>query len=220
MREIVGDALAEHSAVTRGYLEDVTLVERTQDRKDIGRYYPTALVYCALHCTFINNNAPFGLGCERDPVFPIVHLRNRSRDENRAYLLMDSLFQGVFGGPVANHNFDRHLGRDSGSPELGEHASSPGLADPVTHADQVIGDALDLANEFGPLRFRVPVIQSLDVREDDKEVGVDGHRDMGRESVIVPEGGLLYIHDRDGVVLVDDRDDAAGKERVQGVPDI
>ena len=35
-----------------------------------------------------------------------------------------------------------------------------------------------------------------------------------------PEGGLLYVHDRDGVVLVDDRDDAAGKESVQGVPDI
>ena len=59
------------------------------------------------------------------------------------------------------------------------------------------------------------ILQAVDARENDEQVGIDEDGDLGGEAVIVAEIDLLDGH---RVVLVDDRHDiAAGKEVGEGV---
>ncbi len=62
---------------------------------------------------------------------------------------------------------------------------------------------------------RVGGVQSRDVGQHDEQVGVDQRRGQRREVVVVAEVELLH---RDGVVLVDDRDDAEAEQRAQRMP--
>ncbi len=71
----------------------------------------------------------------------------------------------------------------------------------------------DAAHERHP--SPVAVEQALDVREEDEEIGLAERGHHRRELVVVAELDLL---DRDGVVLVDDRDGARLEQRGQGVP--
>jgi hypothetical protein len=64
------------------------------------------------------------------------------------------------------------------------------------------------------MEARIPVVEAVDVAQDDEQVGVDQVGDQGREVIVIPELDLL---DHDGVVFVDDRDDAELQEAQQGV---
>ena len=59
---------------------------------------------------------------------------------------------------------------------------------------------------------RVPVVEAGLVGEDDQRVGLDQVGDHGRQRVVVAEADLV---DGDGVVLVDDGDDAEPEQRAQ-----
>lgn len=58
-------------------------------------------------------------------------------------------------------------------------------------------------------RFRRPFVESLDIRQDHQQIGIDRAHDGRGEVVVVAETNLLG---RDRVVFVDDRDDAQTQE--------
>ena len=63
-------------------------------------------------------------------------------------------------------------------------------------------DALDGVDQLRVRVFvRVAVVKPVDVRQQDKKIGADAHRDDRREGVVVADDDLLR---RDGVVFVED----------------
>ena len=68
------------------------------------------------------------------------------------------------------------------------------------------------------ITLAVGVEQSLNLGEDDEQIGVSEHRDLGREPIVVAKAQLFR---GDGIVFVDDRQDITGGEealeRVAGV---
>ena len=68
----------------------------------------------------------------------------------------------------------------------------------------------------GGIDARVGGVEAGDVAQDDEQVGVDQRRDQGRQVVVVAEVEL-HLLDRDGVVLVDDRQHAGLQQLLEGV---
>ena len=61
------------------------------------------------------------------------------------------------------------------------------------------------------------ITQSVDIGQDDEEVGLDEVGDQGREVVIVPELDLIHHH---RIVLIDDGNDPELKKGQQGIAGI
>ena len=91
-----------------------------------------------------------------------------------------------------------------------------------------VGDLGDYGDEGGSGLGRAAVEEAVDVGEEDEEVGVDVGHEEGGELVVVAEdafvggkvGGSVELEGGDGVVFVDDGDDAEREEGVEGAAEV
>ena len=99
-----------------------------------------------------------------------------------------------------------HLRRHPAGPERGSGAP--------THVHVEVIDVFHQGNELG-LRVAVGVagVQAVDIGEEEEVVGIAEGGDVRGECVVVAEFEILH---GDGVVLVDDGDDIAREERLEG----
>ena len=92
----------------------------------------------------------------------------------------------------------------------GADPSSADVAELHAREIVLVGHLGDAARPRLPRR---PGVERVDVAQQHEHIGVHEHRDERREAVVVAEADLLR---RDGVVLVDDRQDAQPQEPLEG----
>ena len=120
---------------------------------------------------------------------------------------------GVLGG--GQHDRDGGRGGDPGRLDLGHHAAgadrraAPGRRRRRPDRRRRARPSIRRA----PGSRRVRGVEAVDVAEQDQRVGVDQMGDQGRQPVVVAEADLVG---GDGVVLVDDRDDAELQQPAEG----
>ena len=114
---------------------------------------------------------------------------------------------------------DRHMAarrhRVLGRGDLGHHAAGGARrADVARHRLDLRRDALD-SGDPACLRVvaRVALVEAVDIREQDQQIGAHHHRDPRREPIVVAEADLVG---GDRVVLVDHRHGAEREQRVDG----
>src|SRR5690606_4516707 len=112
------------------------------------------------------------------------------------------------------HHRDAGTGGDPGGFDLGLHPAraDPGTAGPAdAYAGEVVG-AVDLGDQGRRPGGGVGVVETVDVGEEDEQVGADQVRHQRTEPVVVPEPDLGR---GDGVVLVDHRHDPEVEQRLE-----
>jgi len=127
--------------------------------------------------------------------------------------------QDVRSAAVGNHHGDARRSQFAGGPDLAEH---PSLAESTRDITGVFFDSfIEAGDQRDQLRIRVNpgilVIQPIDVRQVDQQVGIHQQRDHGRQGVVVPELDLL---DHDRIVFVDDGNHLPIQQRVERVAGI
>ncbi len=132
------------------------------------------------------------------------------------FFAVEEATQNVWSASVDDHRPDAVEAGALGRLDLGRHP--PRAVSRGTRPGDSFDFGGDPLHQGDQLRLRVfsriAVEKSVDVREDDQEVGFDEVGDHGREVVIVPEADLLHHH---RVVFIDDRDDAMLQQRHQRV---
>ena len=116
------------------------------------------------------------------------------------------------------------FGDDAGGFDLGGHAAAAAAIGDARVGGEFGGDLVDLGDELGAVVVGMAGVEAVDVGEQDEEVGVDLGHDQSGELVVVAEdamvaggaAGAIELERGDGVVLVDDGDDAELEQRVEG----
>lgn len=138
------------------------------------------------------------------------------------------------GAAVGDDDGVAGFGDDAGGFEFGGHASAAAAVAAVRMGADGVGDRGNDGDKDGGWVGGVPVVEAVDVGKEDEEVGVDvGHEERG-ELIVVAEdafgrgctgvacglGGAVELEGGDGVVFVDDGDDAEGEEGVEGSAEV
>ncbi len=126
----------------------------------------------------------------------------------------DQIGQDAVAAAVGDHDLDA-LARDARrDAAFGRHA--PAAARGACGVD-ILREVAARSHAADDLRRGVrgrSVVDAVDVAQDDERLGVHHRGHEAREFVVV---GEHQFGDRDGVVLVDDRDDARGEHRLHAV---
>ena len=144
-----------------------------------------------------------------DPAFPAFQLTGLGEENGAEILAGNDAGDGV--SPVAMRNDQRDAGpsADFSRVDFRFHTADAGDAVGAT------GEGFDFAGDFRDDRHELfrAIEETVHVRENDKQVGIDERGRERTEPVIVAE---FDFFDGDGVVFVDDRNDAPREQRVEG----
>lgn len=211
------DATGELGAVLVADADDLVLREVAFATRDAGREQAAAILSQSLLRAVVHEERALGMMEKGDPALAAGHLV-RLRDEESAFF---SAAENVrkHGGlpPAGDDERDARARDDLRRTNLRSHAADGRRAQGAArHAFDRVVNALDCRQQ--PSGGRAEAFDdAVHGGEDDEQVRWQERGDEGGEPVVVAE---LQLGEGDGVVLVDDGDDAAveqGDERVAGV---
>lgn len=151
---------------------------------------------------------------EGDPAFPAGEAAGAGDEEGAFVLVVEDAAEDIELAAGGDDHGDAGAGGDAGGLEFGDHATDGGGAagtggegfdggiKGIDHGDAVAVGSVEMAEE------------AVGGGEDDEEIGGEEGGDEGGEAVVVAE---LEFGDGDGVVFVDDGDEAAAEEGEEGV---
>src|SRR3954447_954399 len=154
--------------------------------------------------TGVEVDPSLGLGRVRQPEQPGRPPPTGRVEHRPDRLSLQSLGRVHRGG---QHHQASGTGGDPRGLDLGLHAAGADTCctgPPDPHAFEV-GFGTDVTEQGGPDLAGIPVVEPLDVAEEQQQIGVHQVGDQRGEAVVVPEADLCG---GDGVVLVDDRQHA------------
>jgi hypothetical protein len=203
----------DRDPVGTGQVHRVTGGERPGRAGQSGREQRRAALGDGPDRSVVEEQDPLGLGRVGQPKLPGRPAPGGGMEEGADGLPRQGLVDVV---RRCEHDGDAGAGGDPSRVELGPHAAGADPA-PTGSAEpdpaQVVGER-NLGDQVAASLGRRSVVQSVDVAEQDQQVGVDEVRDERREPVVVPEPDLAG---GDGVVLVDDRQDAELEQLGEGL---